>query len=305
MADETITGCFNPETGRVVFTQESLISGSPDCLYGITCYVADDSIHNGQIALTMDTPNCEDTYYGCFDPVSGEFEVTIPDNCCVTSGGGGCGMTCEGQTPPDWIMARISGSAACGCHLDANQCGGGDFRFIEGSGGIDGLYSLVRLNQADSETFCGDPLACCYYNLFTGVPGWSWDFYSAPDCSGVPLCSGTDTTVQITANFFLDGSTPMVGVNTSSFSGAVRNDCKETLTIPNQFPFNLCPDLGSLHRNMNNASVRLSVSLRTWASGQNYPTSDVVESGGILYQCNTAHLSSGANEPPNAVWDAI
>ncbi|AMJ61386.1 hypothetical protein [Bosea sp. PAMC 26642] len=44
----------------------------------------------------------------------------------------------------------------------------------------------------------------------------------------------------------------------------------------------------------------------TWASGINYLISDGVAVGSIFYKAKSSHLSSGANQPPNATfWDAI
>jgi hypothetical protein len=69
-----IDGCLNSE-GKVVFEQI-------DCVY-IGCLVA-EGIHAGQIAVTIQTPVCNDTYYACYDTVTGRFELSVPDTCCDT-----------------------------------------------------------------------------------------------------------------------------------------------------------------------------------------------------------------------------
>ena len=77
MANETITGCYDKDTGKITLEQSLALC---TCTYS-GCYIS-SGVHAGQISLVLETGTCDDTYYGCLNAVSGEFEITIPDNCC-------------------------------------------------------------------------------------------------------------------------------------------------------------------------------------------------------------------------------
>lgn len=75
-------------------------------------------IHANQIAVTVSEVNCDDIYYGCIDPATGNFSVTIPDNCCFTCTSGG-NNSCDDITYspccwdngsiPDYLIVKFSG----------------------------------------------------------------------------------------------------------------------------------------------------------------------------------------------------
>jgi len=76
MADQTIYGCYNSSTGAVTFAGAACDSGDYT-----GCYVASGE-HAGQIAVPVSEESCNDTYYGCLNFATGQFQLVIPDNCC-------------------------------------------------------------------------------------------------------------------------------------------------------------------------------------------------------------------------------
>lgn len=92
MANKTISGCVNRSTGAITFAGEACDEGNY-----VGC-IERDAPHAGQVAVTIVEKNCpEDTYYGCVDRVTGEFDVSIPDDCCD------CVCGCD---YPDWDADR-------------------------------------------------------------------------------------------------------------------------------------------------------------------------------------------------------
>ena len=81
MADETLTGCYDKDTGKVIFVQNGLLV---KCYFS-GCYVT-DGVHEGQIQVTIENDRCDDVYYACLTNDTGSFAVTIPDNCCCYCG---------------------------------------------------------------------------------------------------------------------------------------------------------------------------------------------------------------------------
>lgn len=70
----TIYGCDNPATGQVDFD----VCDTAD--YSACFEVMGD--HAGQVKLIISGTNCDDTYYGCYNNVTGKYEVIVPDDCC-------------------------------------------------------------------------------------------------------------------------------------------------------------------------------------------------------------------------------
>jgi hypothetical protein len=101
MANETITGCYDKETGEVVFTKSA-------CSWK-GCYVK-SGIHSGQIQVEVVGGVCEDTYFACFDSETGNFEVTVPDNCECSCP---CPF-CENPPSPAIIFVEFNDVVACG-----------------------------------------------------------------------------------------------------------------------------------------------------------------------------------------------
>lgn len=77
MANQTLTGCVKFPSGQVIFDQD-------DCEY--TGCMIWSGTHAGQVAVTILTDKCDDTYYGCVNFPGGTFSVVVPDNCCVELG---------------------------------------------------------------------------------------------------------------------------------------------------------------------------------------------------------------------------
>lgn len=77
MANQTLTGCINFDTGLAEFDQD-------DCEY-FGCLVT-RGLHAGQVAVTIGTPTCDDIFFGCVVFPEGTFEVVVPDDCCSEFG---------------------------------------------------------------------------------------------------------------------------------------------------------------------------------------------------------------------------
>jgi len=101
----TVYGCVNPD---MTITFENLET----CLEQSACLVR-SGVHVMQIALTLsgaDNEDCNDIFYSsCFDPITGKFQVEIPDNCCSYA----CEY-CTGDVPYH-ISVYFTGISTCGC----------------------------------------------------------------------------------------------------------------------------------------------------------------------------------------------
>jgi hypothetical protein len=120
MANKTINGCLSLSTKQVVFQGEACNSGNYT-----GCYVS-SGVHEGQIAVTFTEANCPaDTYYACFNPGTGQFQLIIPDNCCVIYG-----TPCSYcQTPaetPSVVSCTFNGITTCNC-IDVES---GSYQYI-------------------------------------------------------------------------------------------------------------------------------------------------------------------------------
>lgn len=108
MANKKIYGCYNSSTGAITFAGEACDSGD----YA-GCFVTSGE-HAGQIAVTVKEYSCDDIYYGCIDPTTGNFEVEIPDDCCAEFGED-CNY-CESDSTPKYIGLEFVGvSIGTGC----------------------------------------------------------------------------------------------------------------------------------------------------------------------------------------------
>lgn len=130
MANETITGCVK-EDGSIEFFQD------PDCIYS-GCLVK-SGVHAEQVAVTVNMAVCDDTYYGCVDKATGEFQVSVPEECC------------------DW---GEEGKENCPCH----DCEPG-----EGGLGIQPKYIDVTLSGLIVQP---DKVGCT--NYIPGFPDYSF-----------------------------------------------------------------------------------------------------------------------------------
>jgi len=82
MTNKTICGHFDRILNTITFVGEACNSGD---YCGEFIHSGE---HAGQIAVTILEANCDDTYYGCLDYETGNFQVEIPDNCCCPATGG-------------------------------------------------------------------------------------------------------------------------------------------------------------------------------------------------------------------------
>jgi len=123
MADETLYGCVNWNTGKVEFEQD------PNCnYYGCMEW---SGLHAGQVAVTVDTDECDDIYYGCVNWTTGKFEVRIPDYCCGEQNSTDCPCNafdddpdCNSAYQPKFIQVHFSGITPCsGCYHSTGRCG--------------------------------------------------------------------------------------------------------------------------------------------------------------------------------------
>jgi hypothetical protein len=110
MGMKTINGCLNLSTKRVVFQGEACDSGDYT-----GCYVA-SGIHAGMIAVVISDGNtdCDDTYYACFNPGTGQFNLSISDECCCLDTS--C-RYCTGTLAPE-IQLTFSGIDWCQNWMD-------------------------------------------------------------------------------------------------------------------------------------------------------------------------------------------
>jgi hypothetical protein len=137
----TVYGCVNFSSGTAVITFENLET----CLEQSACIIF-EGVHAGQIALTLSgaTANeaCNDTFYGCFNPTTGKFQIVIPEDCCEEEYSEyDCECFPENQTPLTYMVA-ISGVVNCpGQH---------------GAELINGSWQLQQHNytSGDCDTWC-------------------------------------------------------------------------------------------------------------------------------------------------------
>ncbi len=167
MADETITGCYNKETGEIVFTQ----TGDEECEYS-GCYVV-SGVHAGQIAVEIIQANCDDVFYGCIDAATGDFNLTIPDSCCSRGFSPCWRCVAEKPDPPPQIKLDILNIDTCfpdNCTSFFNRVVGSDFSGIynnipnscweTGCGGTPCRYNKI-LKTVDITTIRGLPGSPC------------------------------------------------------------------------------------------------------------------------------------------------
>ena len=128
MANKTIYGCFNTSTGVVTFVGEACNAGDY-----VGCYTATGE-HAGQIAVVVSEASCADTYYACFNPTTGQFQLIIPDDCCIEYGNN-CGYCDAGKTPRFITLYLNDWTQNCtGCYAhDGGSSRWTDFSFLVGS----------------------------------------------------------------------------------------------------------------------------------------------------------------------------
>lgn len=129
MANETIFGCVDwADGGKVKFTQD-------DCEYE-ACVIWDGGVHHGQVAITLDNFACSDTYYGCINWATGQFQIILPDTCCVI-----CEHCGEAETPEN-ITVEIADVADCACYW--NAVFGAYFKAVGADDTLNGIHVLAQ-----------------------------------------------------------------------------------------------------------------------------------------------------------------
>ena len=70
---QTIYGCVDYPTGVVTFSDVACVG---------TVHAGCFNYATGQVAVTIDGGECDDTYYACVTYSTGKFQITIPEDCC-------------------------------------------------------------------------------------------------------------------------------------------------------------------------------------------------------------------------------
>ncbi|HUW18378.1 MAG TPA: hypothetical protein VMW16_03670 [Sedimentisphaerales bacterium] len=225
MANETIYGCVEWATGKVKFTQDN-------CIYR-GCIVR-GGVHDGQVAVTINTPNCNDTYYGCVNWGTGKFEVSVPDNCCATTD---CEW-CEGA-PPGWIDVTFTGLSDYGCDCYYDVYGYHSYKSV----GIDmynGTWRVPYYGECAYHRFSWDPdpLPVC---------SECQEWWTNQDCSGI---YGFKQHINPSLSVYLIESGVYIQMHSSNigvaiFQGTINytgddscgdteNSCNNTYTLPGE-----------------------------------------------------------------------
>lgn len=141
MANTTIIGCVNPSTGDIIFEGDACDSGD------YTGCIVTSGEHIGQVAIVVEEDNCDDTYYGCFDVNTGQFQVEIPDDCCVVAAN--CGYCSSGT--PYRIRLTFSNITVCEDCIEANagSCQNGSVRsyWLEFLNNVNADFVLTQVNN--------------------------------------------------------------------------------------------------------------------------------------------------------------
>ena len=153
MADILIYGCVNWATGLIEFADSGYCGC--ECIFE-GCMVTDGGIHDGQIAVTVLTVNCDDTYYACIDWATGYFELLIPEECC--------------HLPPT-ITLHFSGFSDCGCATPG-----------PGSCSTSGVAASINGNSLQLSHSSG----CAYSEEAESGAGGQCSAFGTDDCSGEP-----------------------------------------------------------------------------------------------------------------------
>jgi hypothetical protein len=144
MANVLVYGCVDWTTGDVEFDTEC-----SKCADYTGCMVRDGGAHTGQVAVSVTTCGCSDTYYACVDWAGGgakpgDFELLIPDSCI------GFANSYEGS-PGGQI------DLACGYFVDCENCVAGalgdSYKFFGVDDYLNGNTFDVE-NQGEEATYC-------------------------------------------------------------------------------------------------------------------------------------------------------
>jgi hypothetical protein len=141
MANVIVYGCVNWATGEVEFDTTCSF-----CADYTGCMVRDGGVHTGQIAVSVTTCGCSDTYYACVDWAGGgEFELSLPDSCI--------GFAHSSEV--DMTFADI---------VDCENC------VVDGMGNSHKLYGVddyLNGNTFDVASQAEDPSYCWWFNEYS------------------------------------------------------------------------------------------------------------------------------------------
>lgn len=270
-------GCSNPPSGGV-----TCFCDLPDCVsYCATPIWSGE--HAGMIALTITNANnneaCNDTFYGCLNFTTHQWEVAIPDDCCVVDC---CAF--------NYMFAKFSGiSITSGC------CTGNTF-----SPSLSGVAnSTYRLYKAES---CGWRLD---FGTNVSVGRINYDDYE--NCTGESFDWITPSfTITVFTNYAgADYNIQFAFLYGGLFAGNIIDavTCGGVADNLNTSPcgFGETAGYGGTCELISDCSTSPA-----WAVGVYYYEGNVVQNGGQCYHCILAHTSSVSNEPPNATyWELI
>lgn len=206
---QTITGCVNLITGRVVFDDIGCVTGQT------TGCIEWTGEHAGQVKFTITAAtqsHCEDTYYGCVNWGTGRFQVIIPDNCCCpypTSTD-----TCCADCTPLKVTATFSSVTEC------TACTGNGL-MLSLNTALNGSHTL---NQSSGDD-------CIFEKVLTD--GAHKILYENSDCTGGETESDIDYYIYVTitgatarvsvegaGRWFYNTSIAITGSDCIEFSGA-------------------------------------------------------------------------------------
>lgn len=183
----TIKGCLELD-GTITFT-EGL------CFYTEACLVG-SGVHKGQIEITISGECCtEDTYFACVDPISKQFTVVIPENCCEKPFG--C-STCadfagDCSDAHTWseIEINLSGFSDCGCvTLSTLPDISEDISNNNLCSDLNGTHILTNNSCGSGEFWRPDSNICTWSGLLGGEV--KLRKYATTDCSGDPTFVSCD-----------------------------------------------------------------------------------------------------------------
>jgi len=216
----TVYGCVNLSTGAIDFEV-----CSPADFSG--CIVTDGGEHNGQVKLITTSTGCDDTYYGCVNPTTGQFQLVIPDNCC-------CGIgVCEYCDPsPLYIWATFSDISVCEGCFSPNEWGSRKYTWHLP---VNGTFKLTESYSVPCRYIFR---ACEESSIVTH------ENYGSSDCTGEHtteeypcreiIIRRYETSIRIDYNLYEDntysGSTMAVFQNIISFEGNCFTDVNNYYT---------------------------------------------------------------------------
>ena len=153
MANQTLYGCFDGDTGQVTFEEQACEGGDyVGCL-------EKDGVHEGQIKviITDGTVSCNDIYYACFDPTTGQFQLLLPDDCCDSSSGSSSSSVSSSsesaigcpycEDTPKYVRLTLSGVDPCSACRRDYTCGAGGCYWHEFDFDINGSHILEEISE--------------------------------------------------------------------------------------------------------------------------------------------------------------